>query len=226
MRTTRILAPPLLTGLGWLGLLAASAAGQSSSLLGNPDQRQMLNVANLSWTYQPPDEKRELKINDLVTVLVDEKASVTSDAQIDQKKQANGKLTLSDWIVFGTHFGVKPDPQTAGSPTVGGKIDNKYQANADLETKEAVTLRLTCHVVDIRPNGTLVLEGRRSITVNDETWEVSLCGSVRPEDVLPNNSVLSGNVADMRLMKRETGQVRDGYQRWWMLRWIDNFNPF
>jgi flagellar basal body L-ring protein FlgH len=38
--------------------------------------------------------------------------------------------------------------------------------------------------------------------------------------------VSSENVADMRLVKRETGQVRDGYKRGWVTQWLDTYNPF
>jgi len=81
-------------------------------------------------------------------------------------------------------------------------------------------------LVDKRPNALLVVEGRRTITNNHEVWEQSLTGVVRPEDVLPNNSVLSENVAELRITKREAGHVRDGYRRGWMLQWLDKYQPF
>ena len=43
---------------------------------------------------------------------------------------------------------------------------------------------------------------------------------------MPNNTVLSENVADMRIVKRETGHVRDGYRRGWALEWLDKWQPF
>jgi flagellar L-ring protein precursor FlgH len=86
--------------------------------------------------------------------------------------------------------------------------------------------RIACRVVDIRPNGNVLIEGRRSILNNDDTWEMSLIGVIRPEDVLPNNTVLSENVADLRIVKRETGHVRDGYRRGWFTRCLDMFQPF
>jgi flagellar L-ring protein precursor FlgH len=86
--------------------------------------------------------------------------------------------------------------------------------------------RITAEVIDIRPNGTLVLEGRRTIRANEEVWELSLGGVIRPEDVLPDNTVLSEDVADLRIIKREKGHVVDGYQRGWLLKWLDHYQPF
>jgi flagellar L-ring protein precursor FlgH len=213
--------------LAAFGGLERSAAAQSSSLLGNPDLRRPLSLSDTSWTYQSPEPKREIHVNDLITVNVDEKATVISGGKIDQMLQGERNWDLKSWIIPSPHsFGIKPDPQSAGSPNIDFLVNNSYRANADLQSKEAVKFKLACHVVDIRPNGTLVLEGRRTIAVNEMNWEVSLVGSIRAEDVGPNNSVSSENVADMRLVKRETGQVRDGYKRGWVTQWLDTYNPF
>jgi flagellar L-ring protein precursor FlgH len=217
----------LLAAFGGLAWPAAPASAQSSSLMGNPQQRQPLSLSNASWTYQSPEPKREVHINDLITVNVNEAATVISGGKIDQMLQGERNWDLKSWVIPSPNsFGIKPDPQTAGSPNIDFLVNNSYRANADLQSKESVKCKLACHVVDIRPNGTLVLEGRRTIAVNDENWEVSLSGSIRAEDVGPNNSVSSENVADMRLVKRETGQVRDGYRRGWVTKWLDTYNPF
>ncbi len=210
-------------GLEW----SATATAQSSSLLGNPDQRRPLSLSDVSWTYQAPEAKREIRVNDLITVNVSEKATVLTDGSINQQRQAQGDWTLANWIIPSPKgLGIIPDPQSNGSPQINGTVNNTYRANANMESKEGVTSKLTCHVVDIRPNGTLVLEGRRTIAVNDMNWELSLTGSIRPQDVLPNNSVSSENVADMRLVKRETGQVRDGYKRGFITEFLDKYAPF
>ena len=86
--------------------------------------------------------------------------------------------------------------------------------------------KIACTVVDIRPNGVLVIEGRRSIRNNEEVWDLSLTGSVRPEDVLTNNTVLSENIADLRIYKREAGSVRDSYRRGWLMHWLDTYQLF
>ncbi len=214
-----------LVGAGlFVGLTEATWA-QSSSLFGNPAQRRPLTLQEQSWTYQPMEKKREIRLNDQITVIVDEKAQVISEGEIDRRKKADGKIALTDWLMF-NGFGLSAAPQASGDPTMAGKVDNKYRANGELETREAMKLRIACRVVDIRPNGTLVLEGHRVIKVNEESWEVSMGGTIRADDVLPNNTVLSENIADLRVVKRESGHVRDGYRRGWLLEWLDTYQPF
>lgn len=201
------------------------AMAQSSSMLGDPEQRGTLRLSETSYSYVEMEAPKELRIHDLVTVMVDESAQVISEGEMDRRKKADGKFTLSDWIIFDGLSAI-PDPQSKGDPKITGKMENKYRAEGELETRESMRFRIACEIVDIRPNGTIVLEGRRFIQANVEQWELSLTGIVRPEDILPNNTVLSEDVASLRIYKREAGHVRDGYRRGWFLKILDRYQPF
>lgn len=212
--------------LVFFGLLHGSTAmAQSSSLLGDPDQRAPLRISDVSYAYIATEPPKELRIHDLVTVLVDESAQVISEGEVDRRKKADGKFSLDDWIVF-DGLGVRPDPQSTGSPKITGKMENKYRAEGELETRESMRFRIASEIVDIRPNGTIVLEGRRFLQANTEQWELSLTGIARPEDILPNNTVLSEDLASLRIHKREAGHIRDGYRRGWLLKILDRYQPF
>ncbi|MFZ5830403.1 MAG: flagellar basal body L-ring protein FlgH [Planctomycetota bacterium] len=215
---------PVLVLAGAL-LAPAAACAQNSSLYGNPQTRQPLMLADVSWTYQKPIEPQPIKPHDLVTVIINEQSVVISEGEMDRKKKAHGDLILKDWI-FLKGLNVFPNPQVSGDPHIRGEIDNKLRAEAQLETRDSMKFRMACEVVDIRPNGVLVIEGRRTIQNNEEVWEYALTGDIRPEDILPNNTVQSENVANLRLNKRELGHVRDGYRRGWMLLWLDHVQPF
>ena len=202
---------------------AAQAAAPSSSLFGNPERRQPLTLDRYSWTY--PKEVDEVRLYDLITVIVDQKSSVVSEGEIDRKKKAHGDLILKDWILL-KGLAAIPDPQTLGEPHIRGEIDNKMRAEAGMETRDSMKFRISCQVVDIRPNGNLVIEGHDTIRNNSEVWDYSLLGEIRPKDILPTNTVLSEQVFNKRIDKRESGHVRDGYRRGWLLRWLDKWQPF
>jgi flagellar L-ring protein FlgH len=209
-----------------VGLLhGATAMAQSSSMLGDSELRGPLLLKDVNYGYTEVEPPKELKVHDLVTVMVDESAQVLSEGEVDRKKKANGKFSLDDWILF-DGFAVIPDPQSKGDPKITGNMENKYRAEGELETRESMQFRIACEIVDIRPNGTIVLEGRRFIQNNTEQWELSLTGIARPEDILPNNTVLSEDLASLRINKREAGHVRDGYRRGWLLKVLDRYQPF
>jgi flagellar L-ring protein FlgH len=205
--------------------MVAPAWGQSSSLFGNSEQRRPMTLDQYSWTYVKPIEPQPIRLHSLVTVLVNEMSVVISEGQMDRKKKAYGDLKLPDWILF-KGFSIIPDPQTKGDPHVRGEVDNKMKSEANLETRDKMTFKMACEVVDIRPNGVMVLEGHRTIANNDEFWEYSLSGEIESRDILPDNTVRSENISKLDIKKRERGHVRDGYRRGWMLQWLDKYQPF
>src|SRR5262249_36124529 len=121
---------------------------------------------------------------------------------------------------------LKAAPQVQGDPRATGNLNVQNQAQMELETRDALLFRIASTVVDIRPNGTLVIEAHRTVRDNDELWERSLTGIIRKEDILPNNTILSEDIAEMSIFKKEIGHVRDGYKRGWFTYWFDRFSPF
>jgi flagellar L-ring protein precursor FlgH len=214
----------LATALVWCGA-ARPAPAQSSSLLGSPSSRRPLTMATASWTYQAPPEQKQWKLNDFVTVLVEEKMKMIREGIIDQYKKIEEATTLKDWISV-DGLGVIPDPQTSGDPKIGTAVDNKYRAQANLQNRDNLETTIQCTVVDIRPNGTLVIEGHAKVAVDEEEWELSLSGIVRPEDIMPNNTVKSEKIAEKQILRRSAGHGRDGIRRGWLQKLLDKFQIF
>ncbi|MBN1912619.1 MAG: flagellar basal body L-ring protein FlgH [Pirellulales bacterium] len=224
-RMSWMLAIGLTLGLVW----ATDARAQASSWYGDPAQRAQgktpLRLSQVSSIYLAATPPRQLRLNDIVTVIVDYKSQVISEGEIDRKKKSNFKAALSDWVLI-KQWSLIPDPQTKGDPKITGSWDNKYRGEGSMESRDAMEFKIACRIVDIRPNGLLVLEGRRVIRNNNDVWRVSLGGTVRPEDVLPNNTILSQNIAGLRIDKDEAGSVRDAYRRGWLMRWLDTYQMF
>jgi flagellar L-ring protein precursor FlgH len=200
-------------------LAESDAVAQSNSLL---TSRQL--TRRDSWIYIEPEPVPELAIHSLVTVIVDYRSQVISEADHERKRQANIKAVLTDWIRL-SGLDIKPAPQSDGSPAIVGTLNARDKSESDLETRDGMKFTITCEVVDIRPNGELVLDGQRLVENNEEQWMLSLSGIVRPEDVLPNNTVLSSTIAELHIDKREQGVIRDGYRRGWLLEIIDRYRP-
>jgi flagellar L-ring protein precursor FlgH len=171
---------------------------------------------------EPP---KTIRLHDKITVIVDEKSQVTSEAEVDRRKRSSIDARLQDWIKF-DNWSLKPAPMVDGEPRIRASLNNQLRSEMDLETRDGMRFRLTAEVVDIRPNGDLVLEAHRIIKNNSEVWEQSLSGIVRREDVLPNNTVLSEKIAELSICKREQGHVREAYRRGWFQRFIDKVKPF
>jgi flagellar L-ring protein precursor FlgH len=206
-------------------LAAESAWAQSSSMHGSPDSRPPLTLPTNSWLYLAVPAPREVQMNDLITVLVTESSQVLSEGNINRRTQSNIDANLQNWIKL-NHFGLTADNETEGDPRVRGTLNSQLRTTSQLETQDSVKFKITARIVDIRPNGTLVIEAHKKLRNNNEIWEQSLSGIIRKEDVLPNNTVMSEDIYELMIYKREQGQIRDAYRRGWLLKSIDRFKPF
>jgi len=205
--------------------VVVDAQAQSSSLFGAPGKRRTLTLEDTSFSYVKVEPPKEILMNDLITVVVDEKQRFYSRGEMDQRKRANADARLQDWFTFDGLW-LDPLDENARDLRVRGQLNSQFRTQAELQGRDALSFRIACRVVDIRPNGNLVLEGRRQVRNNEEIWEQALTGIVRREDVLPNNTVLSEDIYELSVYKRENGHVRDGYRRGWLSRVFAPYNPF
>ena len=203
----------------------ADACAQSSSLYGVPNARRPLTLETTSWLYIKPEEPPEIQINDVVTVIVDEKQQLISQAMLMRRQQTTFDADLQKWLQF-KNFGLGHAPMTGGDPQIEAAYNLQNMVQSNLRASDGLQFRIGATVVDIRPNGNLVLEAHKRVQDNNEIWKASLSGIVRREDVLPNNTVLSEDVAELTVYKTEEGHVRDGWRRGWLWLWLDRHKPF
>ncbi len=208
--------------------LATAAMAQDGSLarqrpnhVGSPQA----SLESVSLIYRRPTPAPELGLHDLLTVLVRESSETTSEGEIENRKTERLSASLQDWIQL-DRGRLRPDNQGGGDPTVATNLSSQFKGEADLETRNELIFRIQARVVDVRPNGNLVIEARKRMTINEEVWELALQGIISRQDIDENNTIRSEQIADMEIIKREVGHVRDGYRRGWLGRIHDKIKLF
>jgi flagellar L-ring protein FlgH len=190
-----------------------------------PQSENPVYLTGASWTHQPAPPTRVFRKQDIITIRVDEVTRMQAQGNSDVRKRSQTETLLSDWIRL-EDFNLRPDPQGNGDPTIAAESNNLFRAESRIQSREALTFSIAAKIVDIRPNGTLLLEARKSIRMNDNLWETSLTGLCRIDDIAPDNTVLSRDMIDLEISKQDEGHLRDGYRRGWFQRWLDRVQPF
>ena len=219
---------------------AAMAYGQTASLGAEQRRAQVENVSpppreaphinrNLvydrySWTSVPPPKPKTFKVGDLITVIVRERRAYEADSALETKRRFNLQSDLEAFIKL-TQGGVGAATFQRGKPNIDYKLDKRLKTEGDAEREDALTMRLTGKIIDVKPNGVLVLEARARIRHDDEVSVMTLAGTCRKEDVTADNTVLSTQLADKTIVVDNAGALRAASSRGWLLKIIDSLNP-
>ncbi len=202
--------------------------GQRSTSPNQPMPQRMapdVGMAAASWTYMPPPPRRTFRLQEIVTIRVDELARVRAQGRAESRRNMFYDALLNDWVSL-SEGRLRPAQQKDGSPRANGLSNQQFRAEASIDSRESLAFSIAARVVDIQPNGNLVLEANKTVWINDNQFETALTGICRAQDIAPDNVVLSRDLLDLHIRKNEKGQLRDSYKRGWVTRWLGEFNPF
>lgn len=171
-------------------------------------------------------EPETFEVHDLITIIIRESKTATTDSKSESKKDWKLESELSKWLRLSDHHGIVPAAFPEGSPAVAFDFKDDYGGEGKYDRKDELTTRITARVIDVKPNGNLVLEANKSITIDDEGYEITLTGVCRSVDVTPENTLLSTQIAEPEINVAHTGAVRDATRRGWLKRGLDFFRPF
>jgi len=113
-----------------------------------------------------------------------------------------------------------------GKPNVDYKFGTRLKSEGDNNREDTFITRISGKIIDVKPNGNLVLEATSQIDHEQESATVTLTGECRSVDVTPDNTVLSTQIAELRIEVENTGAVRDATTRGWVIRLLDWLKPF
>jgi flagellar L-ring protein precursor FlgH len=149
---------------------------------------------------------RASQLDDIVTILVSERASAVSKGTTKSGRQSSVKAGVDAF--GGITKALGPLANLAGA-------DSQSQLNGEAETtrESLVTTTLATRVTNVLPNGNLVLQGTKEVQVNSERQLVTVRGVVRPSDLSPQNTVPSDRLAMLEVHINGKGVVGDAIRR-------------
>jgi flagellar L-ring protein precursor FlgH len=170
----------------------------------------------------PVASKIAARVGDLVTVVISETQDLKNQESSDITKKTSLDYQIKNFDVAPHAFKTLPRLTTAS--------DDEFNGAANYSKKGQFQARLTAVVVDVLPNGNMVIGGRREIRIDNETKVLEFCGIVRGYDVKSDNSIASELVANGRVSYVGKGPLTNGTNRrgvgGWMHDALDFFWPF
>jgi flagellar L-ring protein precursor FlgH len=174
------------------------------------------------------EDFRARRVNDLLTINVLESISGSGAADTAAAKTSTLEAAVTDF--FGAPLNLNKDNLYGKgytfSPTVSGSMTNDFKGTGTTNRTGTIVGTITARVVEVMPNGTLSVESRKDITINNEKQVLVLRGAVRPEDVSEVNTVSSTKIADAEIFLVGDGVLMDKQKQGWLVRILDGIWPF
>jgi flagellar L-ring protein precursor FlgH len=226
-----------------LGVAGAATAGDGSSLFksgqANPPpvvnskgeeiaSSSACNVANISFIAVQTPKTKQFQVHDIVTIVVNETSQTNAQGENKVSRAAAIQGEIKDWLQLnGNHLHLTPNMNVrAEDPKLSATLNQTIDNAGSAVRQDSFLTKIAAHVVDVKPNGNLLLEAKKFQKIDDEEISMTLTGEVRPADVAADDSVNSQNVAELTVTKMTKGVTRDGTKMGWMERLVNWLNPF
>ncbi len=165
-------------------------------------------------------DAKAARLHDVVSIVVTESLAASTDGQVKNSRASNANSGLTS--LFGAL-----KSSNALQNLVGMTASSGLTAGGQSTTNSSLATTFGGEVVDVLPNGMLVVQATRQLTFSQQTQLIKLRGLVRPEDVSSQNQVLSTAMTDLELEVTGKGIVNDStYRQNPLVRFLEKFLVF
>lgn len=159
-------------------------------------------------------DRKAREVGDIVTINLSERTQASTRANTAITKESTNTMS-------GTVFGA---PVTVGGQDV---LDNSLSNTRDFAgdgnstQSNQITGTLTAQVVQKLPNGNLVIQGSKELTLNQGNELIQVQGIIRTADIGPDNTIASTRVADARIVYGGRGPIARSNAMGWLDRFFN-----
>jgi flagellar L-ring protein precursor FlgH len=162
------------------------------------------------------EDQKARRVGDILTINLAESTNATKSSTTSTSKST--EANIANATVLG--YPVTRD----GVPILSGNLsgDQAFSGEGGATQSNRLEGSVTVTVVDQLPNGNLIVQGEKWLTLNQGKEFVRVSGIVRPVDILADNSVSSEKVANARIEYAGKGPLADANRMSWLARFFNS----
>jgi flagellar L-ring protein precursor FlgH len=163
--------------------------------------------------YSQLPQARDWAAEDLIQIVVVEQSTEKIDQRRQLEKEGVAQAEVAEFSSF--DFGAFTFSPTTSAQLPGVEIgaEKEFEGQGRYQRKDEMSDRFTAKVVEVKPNGNLVVEARVVRNWSGDQTEITLTGVVNPKWITANDAVLSTQIADLKIDKNHSGPVEGTTQR-------------
>jgi flagellar L-ring protein precursor FlgH len=161
------------------------------------------------------------RVGDVLTITLNETTAASKTAVTKTTKTTS--VANTGPTVFGKTITTKGVP--IGTVSMNGA--DAFDGEGASSQSNSLAGSLTVTVIDVKANGNLVVQGDKTLKLNQGDEFVHISGTIRPADIATNNTVTSDKLADARISYSGKGVVDSSNRMGWLARFFNSpFAPF
>ena len=164
------------------------------------------------------EDRRARAVGDTLTVAINERINASKQASSTADRTGNTKFEIASIKA--------PSGYTFQGGAVTGGSGQTFEGKGDSSANNVFTGSIAVSVIEVLPNGNLMVSGEKQIGINQGSEFIRLSGVVNPHDIGFNNTVSSTQIADARLEYRGTGYIDEAQTMGWLARVFQSILPF
>jgi flagellar L-ring protein precursor FlgH len=171
-------------------------------------------------------DDKACQIGDILTVIISETSNIKNEIERELKNESSRTISFDPQNNL-DDFPFSLLPKIPGvTESFAASASKSLDGESDYEDKRKYTDRMTVVVQDIHPNGNLVILGTRHRDVVGDQVTIQVSGIVRPRDILFDNTILSEQVADFKIVTINKGVTPNYTKPGWLVSIFDALWPF
>jgi flagellar L-ring protein FlgH len=182
-------------------------------------------LASASLTSIKLPEPKVLKANDFVGVIIRYQLRHESRSKTEQNDKWDLNAKLSAWFRIHDRKLVEQDFER-GTPEVKFNSKNDLTNEGKADRKDIFETRLMAKVLDVKPNGTLVIVAWSRMEIDDEAQYLRMSGECNRTDITADGNITSDKIFALDVRTMNEGAVRDAVKRGWFKELCDTAKPF
>ena len=167
--------------------------------------------------------QRQWRVGDIITVVLNESTQASRNSSLVTERKATNDALSSSWTNAllspnGFWGDVRGDIDLTAAEIGSEGVGAAAQANA-------LSGVITAMVAEVLPNGNLIVEGRKQLSLTEGAEFIQIRGVVRARDVQPDNTVSSMRMAQAQISYRGTGNLAESTQPGWITQLLFKYWP-
>lgn len=164
------------------------------------------------------EDRRARGLGDTIIVTLNERTNASKKTGSNVKRDGGIDFSIPSFVGL-------PLKSIFRDIELEANSSNSFDGKGESSSNNNFTGTITVTVIDILPNGNLLVSGEKQIGINQGHEFIRLSGVINPINIM-HNTVSSVQVADARLEYRGNGYLDEAQTMGWLSRFFLSVSPF